>query len=71
MDANGPETDITIEKDWKIAHQVVTRWSLDGQQAVTKYYSEKEEGEWSSLVRKSMKMIRAKKFSIDLDAGLQ
>ena len=48
MDANGPETDITIEKDWKIVHQVVTRWSLDGQQAVTKYYSEKEEGEWSS-----------------------
>ena len=70
MDANGPETDITIERDWKIVHQVVTRWSLDGQ-AVTKYYSEKEEGDWSSLVRKSMKIIEANKFSIDLDAGLQ
>ena len=45
MEAIGPKTDITIEKDWKIGHQVVTRWSSDCQQAVNTYHSEEEERE--------------------------
>ena len=45
MDAIGPETDISIETDWKIGHQVVTRWSSACQQAVNKYHSEEEERE--------------------------
>ena len=44
LDAKGPETDFTIEKDWNSGYQVVTKLSrvvtklsLGGLQVVTRY----------------------------------
>ena len=45
VDAIGPETYFTIEKDWKSGHQVVTRWSPSGHRVVTK---------WSPSITKNM-----------------